>query len=177
VIEDEQVVYIDVLQSPSALRIAATPGERNPLHCTALGKAMLAFLHEREVEAVLHHQPLIRRTPKTITQRKHLIEHLASVREQAVALDMEENLGGVVCAAAPIFDQSARIIAGISISGPASRMLPKLSQVKQEIRSSAAALSRMLSPNASSADVLSAYKRSATTRVLPRKSAGVAAVL
>lgn len=164
VIEDEQVVYIDVLQSPSALRIAATPGERNPVHCTALGKAMIAFLPEREVEAVLSHQPLIRRTPKTITQRKHLIEHLASVREQAIALDMEENLGGVVCAAAPIFDQNARVIAGISISGPTSRMLPKLSQVKQEIRSSAAALSRMLSPNALSADVLSVYKRSMTAQ-------------
>jgi IclR family KDG regulon transcriptional repressor len=177
VIEDEQVVYIDVLQSPSALRIAAIPGERNPLHCTALGKAMLAFLPEKEVEIVLNRQPLIRRTPKTITQRKHLIEHLASVREQAVALDMEENLSGVVCAAAPIFDQSARVVAGISISGPASRMLPKLSQVKQEVRSSAAAVSRMLSPNAPSADVLSAYKRSATAPLFPRKSASVGPAL
>jgi len=172
VIEDQQVVYIDVLQSPSALRIAAVTGERNPVHCTALGKAMLAFLPGREIETIVNHQPLIRRTPRTITQKKHLLEHLASIREQAVAFDMEENLGGVVCAAAPIFDQSARVIAGISISGPASRMLPKLSQVKQEIRNSAAALTRMLSPNASSADMLSPYKRSAGTESFARKWAG-----
>ncbi len=53
VLEDGQVAYIDVLQSPSALRIAAVPGERNPVHSTALGKAMLAFLPESQVEAIL----------------------------------------------------------------------------------------------------------------------------
>jgi IclR family transcriptional regulator, KDG regulon repressor len=159
VIEDSQVAYIDVLQSPSALRIAAIPGERNPVHCTALGKAMLAFLPENELAAALEHNPLIRRTPKTITQKKHLLEHLASVREHAVALDMEENLTGVVCVASPIFDQGGRVIAGLSISGPASRMMPKLSQVQEEVRSSASALSRMLSPNVPAADVLSSYRR------------------
>jgi len=159
ILEDHEVAYIEVLQSPSALRIAATPGERNPVHSTSLGKAMLAFLPENEVEAILEHSPLLRRTPKTITQKKHLLEHLASIRERAVALDMEENLIGVVCAAAPIFDRSGRVIAGLSISGPAMRMLPKLEQVHQEIRSAASAISRMLSPGAPASDVLSPYKR------------------
>jgi IclR family transcriptional regulator, KDG regulon repressor len=160
VIEDSQVVYIEVLQSPSALRIAAIPGERNPLHCTALGKAMLAFLPDREIETILEQNPLIRRTPKTITQKKHLLEHLAAVRERAVALDMEETVTGVVCTAAPIFDQTGRVIAGLSVSGPATRMLPKLPQVQEEIRNSASALSRMLSPNAIASQVLSPYRRS-----------------
>jgi DNA-binding IclR family transcriptional regulator len=146
VLDDGQVAYIEVLQSQSALRIAATPGERNPVHCTSLGKAMLAFLPENEVDAILDRHPLIRRTPRTITQKKHLIEHLASVREQSVALDMEENLTGVICVASPIFDQSGRVIAGISVSGPASRMEPKLVQVQEELRHSALTLSRMLSP-------------------------------
>jgi DNA-binding IclR family transcriptional regulator len=158
IIEDYEVAYIEVLQSPSALRIAATPGERNPVHSTALGKAMLAFLPENEVEAILEHHPLIRRTPKTITQKKHLLEHLASIRELAVALDMEENLIGVVCVAAPIFDRTGRVIAGLSVSGPATRMLPKLAQVREEIRSSASAICRMLSPSALAADVPSPYK-------------------
>jgi IclR family transcriptional regulator, KDG regulon repressor len=159
ILEDHQVTHIDVLQSPSALRIAATPGERNPVHSTALGKAMLAFLPETEVEAILEQAPLIRRTPKTITQKKHLLEHLASIRELAVALDMEENLIGVVCVAAPIFDQSGRVIAGLSVSGPATRMMPKLAQVQEEIRGAASAVSRMLSPSALAADVLSPYTR------------------
>ncbi|HLV85929.1 MAG TPA: IclR family transcriptional regulator [Candidatus Sulfotelmatobacter sp.] len=159
-LEDGQVAYIDVLQSPSALRIAAMPGERNPVHCTALGKAMLAFLLPSEVESILEHHPLVRRTAKTITQKRQLLEHLASVREYAVALDMEENLNGVICAASPVFDQSGRVIAGISVSGPSSRMEQKLAQVQKEIRNSAMALSRMLSPGAPASEVLSSFRRS-----------------
>ena len=163
VLEDGEVVYIDVLQSPSALRIAAVPGERNPVHCTSLGKAMLAFLPESEVRSILEHNPMIRRTPKTITQQKHLLEHLSAVRERAVALDMEENVNGVVCVASPIFDQSGKVIAGLSVSGPATRMDPKLAQVQEEIRSSASALSRMLSPSALPPDTISPYRRRVTT--------------
>jgi IclR family transcriptional regulator, KDG regulon repressor len=162
ILEDGHITYIDVLQSPSALRIAAVPGERNPVHCTALGKAILAFLPEPEVQALLQNYPLLRRTPKTITQKKHFIEHLAAVRERAVALDLEENISGVICAAAPIFDQAARVVAGISVSGPGSRMEPKLGQVQEELRNSALAISRMLSPVAPAADVLSPYRRPAS---------------
>jgi DNA-binding IclR family transcriptional regulator len=158
IIEDGQVSYIEVLQSPSALRIAAIPGERNPVHCTALGKAMLAFLPEVEVHAILERNPMIRRTSKTITQKKHLLEHLASVRERAVALDMEENVNGVVCVASPVFDQGGRVVAGLSVSGPATRMEPKLAQVREEIRNSALALSRMLSPGTSPSNMHSPYR-------------------
>jgi IclR family transcriptional regulator, KDG regulon repressor len=157
VLEDGQVAYIEVLQSPSALRIAAIPGERNPVHCTSLGKAMLAFLPDKEVDAILERHPMVKRTPKTITQKKHLLEHLASVRERTVAFDMEENLAGVVCVAAPIFDQSGRAIAGISVSGPATRMEPKLTQIQDEIRISAQTLSRLVSPNALSLNLASPY--------------------
>lgn len=160
-LEDGQVAYIEVLQSPSALRIAAMPGERNPVHCTALGKAMLAFLPQNEVESILEHHPQVRRTPKTITQKRHLLEHLGSVREQAVAIDMEENLIGVICVGSPVFDRSGHVIAGVSISGPSSRMEPKLPQVQKEIRNSAIALSRMLSPSAPASEVLSSFRRSA----------------
>lgn len=158
-LENGQVVYIEVLQSPSALRIAATPGELNPIHCTALGKAMIAFLPQDEIEELLSGNPLIKRTPRTITQKKHLLEHLASVRERGVALDMEENLTGVVCIAGPVFDQTGRVVAGLSISGPASRMEAKLPQVQQEIRASALALSRMLSPTALPSRLLTDPKR------------------
>jgi IclR family transcriptional regulator, KDG regulon repressor len=148
VLDEGQVAYIEVLQSSSALRIAAMAGERNPVHSTALGKAILAYLPESEIATILEEHPLIKMTPKTITQRKHLLEHLAGVRERAVALDMEENLSGVICVAAPIFDQAGRVIAGLSISGPAPRMQPKLTQVQDEIREAASATSHMLSPSA-----------------------------
>lgn len=169
VLDDNQVTYIEVLQSPSALRIAAVPGERNPVHCTALGKAMLAFLPEKEIDNFFEHSPLVRRTPKTITQKKHFLEHLSSVRERAVALDLEENVTGVICTAAPIFDPQGKVIAGISVSGPASRMLPKLVQVEEEIRNAALDLSRMLSPSALSTNILSQYRR-AGSNPTPRRA-------
>jgi IclR family transcriptional regulator, KDG regulon repressor len=146
ILEDNQVTYIDVLQSPSALRIAAVIGQRNPVHCTSLGKVLLAFLPENEAQSILEKTPMIRRTPKTITQKKHFMEHLSTVRESGVALDLEENLNGVTCAAAPIFDQAGRVIAGISITGPSSRMESKLAQIQEELKASALSVSRMLSP-------------------------------
>lgn len=146
VLENGQVTHVDVLQSPSALRIAANPGERNPAHSTALGKAILAFLPEDEVESILEQNPLIKMTPKTITHKVRLFEHLATVRELGVVVDLEENLTGVVCVAAPIFDRMGRIVASISVSGPASRMEPKLSQVQVEVRNVGIEISRTLNP-------------------------------
>lgn len=150
------------LQSPSALRIAAVPGERNPALFTALGKAIVAFLPEGEVQEMPQRNPMIRKTSKTITQREHFLEHLASVREQAVAVDLEENLSGVICVASPIFDQAGRAVAGLSISGPSSRMEPKLAQVQRALRESALVVSRMLSPTSSAADVVFLYRRASS---------------
>jgi IclR family KDG regulon transcriptional repressor len=154
-----QVAYIEVCQSPSSLRIAAFPGERNPIHSTALGKAILAFLPEPEISAILSEQPLVRKTPKTITRKGHLLEHLASVREQGVAFDLEENLAGATCVAAPIFDASQRPIAAFSVSGPTTRMSAKLNAVKDDVRSAALIVTRMLAPMSTDADLPKVQER------------------
>jgi len=146
VLNDAQVVYIDVLQSPNALRIAAFPGDRNPLHSTSLGKAILAFLPQPEVDALLGEYPLIKKTPQTITQRARLRKNLALVRENGVAVDLEENLSGVTCVAAPIFDHAGKVVAALSVSGPTTRMTSKLSAVKQDVRGAAFVATRMIAP-------------------------------
>ena len=146
VLQNGQVIHLDVIQSPNALRVAAFPGERNPLHCTALGKAILAFLPESEANTLLDGYPLVKKTPRTITQKAHLREHLALVREHGVAIDLEENLSGVTCVAAPIFDHSGRVVAALSVSGPTSRMNSKLSAVKNDLRTAALSATRMIAP-------------------------------
>jgi IclR family KDG regulon transcriptional repressor len=146
VLQNGQVVHIDVIQSPNALRVAAFPGERNPLHCTALGKAILAFLPEAEVGTLLEGYPLIKKTPRTITQKAHLREHFALVREHGVAIDLEENLSGVTCVAAPIFDHAGRVVAALSVSGPSSRMTSKLTSIKNDVRAAALSATRMIAP-------------------------------
>jgi len=144
IIDGSQVEHIDVLQSPSALRIAAHPGHRNPVHSTALGKVIMAFLSEQQREAILQDYPMIKMTPRTITTRSGFLKHLAVVREQGVAFDVSENIDGVTCVAGPIFDQNNRIVAGLSISGPASRMEAKMPNLQRDVKQSSLAISRML---------------------------------
>jgi IclR family KDG regulon transcriptional repressor len=159
VLDRGQVTFIDVLQSPSSLRIAAYPGERCAVHSTALGKALLAFLPEAEIHAILNHQPLTKKTPQTITRKSHFMENLATVREQGVALDLEENLSGVTCIAAPIFNDAQRAIAGFSISGPSARMHAKLNAVKEDVRSAALMVTRMLAPLSNAGEIPRVQKR------------------
>ena len=163
VIESRQVTYIDVHQSPAALRIVSSPGDHNPVHCTALGKAILAFLPQSELNAILNKHPLVRRTPKTITSKAPFLEHLASVREQGVAFDKEENSTGVTCVAAPIFDRAGQVFAACSLSGPTIRMTPKLNAIKNDIRAAALTITRMLSPLSKLAESPKSRSQAATT--------------
>jgi IclR family KDG regulon transcriptional repressor len=145
-LDGAEVTYLDVAQSPSAVRLAALPGDRNPVHCTALGKAMLAFLPESQIHTILGQSPLFRRTSHTITQHGRFLEHLAMVRGERVALDQEENVDGVTCVAAPIFGPTGKVMAAFSVSGPASRMSPKLSALKSDVRAAATSVTRILKP-------------------------------
>lgn len=146
VLDHGMVTHIDVLQSPSAFRIAASPGDRNLIHSTALGKALVAFLPDHEVREILGNRAFVRRTPATIVHNSRFLECLASVRESGVAFDLEENLAGVACVAAPIFSDAAHAIAAISISGPAVRMNPKVKAIKKDVRAAASSITMALRP-------------------------------
>ena len=141
-----QIAYIDVEQGPNGLPFAAFPGDRNPAHCTALGKAILAFLPEQRTKAILGHDPLVKRTANTITQPSRLLDQLSAVRHQRVALDLEENVMGISCVAAPIFDPGGRVIAAFSVSGPSRRIHDKLDALKSDVRAAASRVTRMLRP-------------------------------
>jgi IclR family transcriptional regulator, acetate operon repressor len=90
-----------------------------PLHCSALGKVLLAF-----GAAVMPAGPLQARTPKTITTRQALDAELRAVRERGYAVTGEELEPGLVAVAAPVFAGGQAPIAAISVSGPASRLTP-----------------------------------------------------
>jgi IclR family transcriptional regulator, KDG regulon repressor len=173
VLDSGQVVYLDVLQSPSALRIAANPGDRNPVHSTALGKVMIAFLPETEVLSLLDRFPLIRMTSKTITQVSDLFINLALVRQKGVAYDLGENVDGVLCVAAPVFNQNGRVVAGISVSGPASRMESKLPAVSNDVKEAALKLSRLLGPLTAFPQVLPTPYKSAADAIPSAVPAGL----
>ena len=111
--------------------------------------------------STINHSP--RRLHKRLRASLHLMENLATVREQGVALDLEENLSGVTCIAAPIFNDAQRVIAGFSISGPSARMQAKLSAVKEDVRSAALMVTRMLAPLSNVGEIPKIQKRRSNT--------------
>jgi IclR family acetate operon transcriptional repressor len=114
-----KALYIDQVESPATLRVNAQVGTMNPLHCTALGKALLAF---GDLELPFD---LTSFTPRTITDPEMLRRHLNEVRQHGYAVDDEEFDIGVRCIAVPVFDFRGKAVGAIGISGPATRMTPE----------------------------------------------------
>jgi len=97
-------------------------GKRNPLHCTAVGKAMMDYLSKDEVHLIVKEKGLEKFTENTITTKEDLENEFKKIREQGYAVDNMEHEEGVRCVAGPIRDYSGRVIAGMSVSGPAFRI-------------------------------------------------------
>jgi DNA-binding IclR family transcriptional regulator len=121
VLEGLQVLYADKIDGKHSVRMFSRIGGTNPLYCTGLGKAMLAFLPEDQATAVAEGE-LEPRTENTITDADALIREMAATRRRGYSIDDVENEDGVRCVGAPIFDHHNRVVASISVAGPAYRM-------------------------------------------------------
>jgi len=115
-------VYIYRAKGSQAVNLDTYAGMRVNLHCTALGKAILANLPESEVNSILDRHGMPERTKYTITDRTELQEELDDIRNRGYSTDNEERLLGLKCIAAPITDDEDRPVGAISVSGPTSRM-------------------------------------------------------
>ncbi|WP_255197720.1 IclR family transcriptional regulator [Halorarius litoreus] len=115
-------VYLHKAEGEHSVRTASYPGARNHLHCTALGKAILAHLPEERVHAILDEHGLPQMTENTITDREALFAELEDVRDHGTAVDNEEILQGLRCIAAPLHGNDGTLYGAISVSGPTSRM-------------------------------------------------------
>ncbi len=114
-----KALYIDQVESPASLRVNAQVGTMNPLHCTALGKVLLAF-GGAELPSTLESY-----TDNTIVDYAVLSSHLEQVRKLGYAMDQEEFDIGVSCIAVPVFDFRGKIVGALGISGPSSRLSAK----------------------------------------------------
>jgi len=119
ILSQGKVLYIDQVESAASLRVNAEIGSLSPLHCTALGKSLLAY------SRIPLPQTLERFTENTLVTSDALRRNLELVREQGYALDNEEFDLGVRCIAAPVFDYRDKVIGSIGISGPVTRMTAK----------------------------------------------------
>lgn len=122
VLDGREVLYLSVLESRHSFRLVSQVGMRRPVHCTGLGKAILAWQPASFRDDLLASSRLERFTPYSITRPAELIAELVRIQRRGYALDNEEVELGARCVAAPVLDSSAFVAAGISVSGPVTRM-------------------------------------------------------
>jgi DNA-binding IclR family transcriptional regulator len=122
ILEDTEVLYLAKEESTQTIRMISYIGKRAPLHCTSLGKVLLAFLPSYKRDKILEKIELFKLTENTITNKQSLIEELNKIKQQGFALDIEENEKFVRCIAAPIRNYQGKVIAAASISGPSYRI-------------------------------------------------------
>ncbi len=130
-----QVVYIEKVEGAETIRMHSQIGSRVPVHCTSVGKAILAHLPEEEVRGIIERYGLAKHTEHTIGDEAALFEHLQQVRQCGYALDLEENEIGITCVAAPVYNYKGEAIAAISVSGPTMRMpTERLESLSAQVR-------------------------------------------
>jgi len=140
-----ELVYIDKVEDTGAAPMYSKIGRRAPVHCTAMGKAMLAFLPIDEARTILEQQGLTRKTPNTICSLDQLLTALNDVRQQGFSFDDEEHEIGIRCVGAPILDHRGSVVAALSVSGPCLRITEALKTgLAEKVRQTGLAISARL---------------------------------
>lgn len=124
VLDRHEVVYIDRVESKNIIvvKMFAQVGNRGSVHCTASGKALIAFLPEDSIDEIIAHTDFKKYTTETITDSDMFKKELQRVRRDGYSLDWGEREDHVRCIAAPVFDHEGIVSASISIAGPSTRI-------------------------------------------------------
>jgi DNA-binding IclR family transcriptional regulator len=131
VLDGSDIIYVLMHETSQTVRIASRLGRRLPVHCTAAGKAMLAFESADRLRLIFKDAPLQKFTDKTMTSHDAFREHLKEVARVGYAVDDEEFEHGVRCVAAPVKDYSHKVVASVGLSGPVSRF--SLDRIEKEL--------------------------------------------
>jgi IclR family transcriptional regulator, KDG regulon repressor len=134
VYDQGEVVYIEKFEGTETLRMHSKVGKRAPMHCTGVGKAILAYLPSAITEDILNRKGLPVHTQYTITDREKFLSELEAVKQRGYALDLQENEVGITCIAVPIFDHAGNAVAALSVSAPTIRMTDeRIEELKQHV--------------------------------------------
>ena len=140
-----EVLYVEKIRSERAMDIILSRvGGRLWAHCSGVGKVLLASRPWEEVEEIIALRGLPQLTPNTIASKDQLRQVLARVREEGYAYDEEEAMIGLCCVAAPIRDESGRVVAAMSLSVPAYRFYPNQQRLTTAIVDAARRVSEQL---------------------------------
>ena len=122
VLRNSQIVSVAVAHGSMNLRLGVNVGGNSPVHCTALGKAILAFLPQDECLSVIDRIRFATYTPRTISKKSVFRKELKTVRERGYSIDNEEFEPGLKCVGAPVHNYSGKAVGAISVAGPAFRV-------------------------------------------------------
>lgn len=125
------VVYVLIQETTHTVRVISRLGRRLPAYCTAAGKVQLAYETQDRIAELLRDLPPRRRTQTTLAEPDRLLAHLREVARRGYAVNDEELEPGVRCVAAPVRDYSRHVVAGVGLSGPASRF--PLERIEHEL--------------------------------------------
>lgn len=144
-IENDQGIVLDHVPSPHSLRLVVETGAHFQLHSSAPGKAMLAFMPEDDRSHIIGQLGFEKFTSQTITSKRKFLEALDAVRAGGYAVDLGEEMEGIHCLSAPIFDEKGTPVAALVITGPSSRMpISGMQVLGQQVRKTAGRVSTKL---------------------------------
>ena len=117
-------IIIAKVDAPVSYKVASWIGKRLDLHCTSIGKCLIAWHGDDEIERITRENGLLRHNENTIASLPKLKQELACIRAQGYAIDDEEEGLGMRCIGAPVFDADDRVIAAVSIAGDTEEIGP-----------------------------------------------------
>ena len=145
VLDGDQSLYIYALESPSRLLARTAVGDRVSLHCTSVGKAMLAAMPQDEVESIVTKQNLVSFTPNTITDLDALLADLEETQVRGFAIDNGEHETGTYCIGAPILNHRGQVIGACSVSGQDPEIVgARLEELSRQVTYTAVEISRRM---------------------------------
>ena len=145
VLSGGEVVTVQLVEGRHDMRMHCAVGRRSPAYCNSLGKVLLAYYPEPEIDAYLNAGPRVAKTPHTVIETDALKRQLLEIRRLGHAVDNEEFQIGLRCVAAPITDRGGDVTASLSLSAPTIRLSEKGAQeLVPRIKECARQVSRML---------------------------------
>jgi DNA-binding IclR family transcriptional regulator len=145
--EGNEAMLIAKVSSVAGQHVATWIGKRIDVHCTSVGKCLIAYLPEREIDAVIREHGLLRYNENTIASAKKLKQDLERTRARGYAVDDQEEEIGMCCIGAPVFDAQGSVVAAVSVSGTISQIdLGNCQEIVAAVQHTCSAIS-MLSDN------------------------------
>lgn len=144
-LKQDAIRYVAKLDGLGTYRMVSRVGGMIPLHCTAIGKSVLAAMPDHEVKEIIGRTGLRRVGPATHTTIGALLEDLRSIRARGWALDNAENEPHLRCVGAPVRDEHGRAIGGVSVSALEFELTaPRIREVSEQVVDAAARISANL---------------------------------